>query len=68
MQAAAVHEEAEEWAEWLEERLVDIAMALPSKPCLGVLFGVLEGLEAVVPVERWFHLRAKQVAASGAVT
>ena len=64
-QAAAAHEAHDAWLQWLEERMTSIANSLP-KDSLGVFLGHLHQVEMVLPIESWFHSRAKSIALSGA--
>ena len=68
LQAAAAYEKEADWATWLEERSAGLATGLPSVPktCLSTFLWCVEGIEPVLPVELWFHLRAKCIATAGA--
>ena len=68
VQTAAVNEEKESWSKWLEARLESVARALPGPPsrALGAFLESLREMQAVLPCEEWFHLRARAVALSGA--
>ena len=65
LQAAAAHEERDAWLQWLEERMTSIANGLP-QDSLGVFLGHLHEIEMLLPIEHWFHARAKSIALSGA--
>ena len=64
-QAAAAHEAHDAWLQWLEERMTSIANSLP-KDSLRAFLGHLHEVEMVLPIESWFHARAKSIALSGA--
>ena len=68
LQAAAVHEAHEAWFTWLEEGLARIATHLPSPPdkSLQAFLVHLGGIERVLPLDSWFHLRARAIALAGA--
>ena len=68
LQAAAAYEDEADWARWLEDRTVGLATNLPAVPntCLAVFLWYLEGMEPVLPIELWFHVRAKRIATAGA--
>ena len=69
LQAAGAHNGMQEWLDWLDSRFIEVANALPATPidCLEWFVFQLEGLEAVMPAECWFHLTAKRIAMSGLV-
>lgn len=69
VQVAAVNAEKESWSKWLEPRLESVAKALPGPPsqALRAFLDSLREMQAVVPCEEWFHLRARAVALAGAV-
>ena len=64
--AAAAHGVGDDWTAWLEGRFAELARALPLLPsdCLDGFVALLRGLEVVLPIECWFHLGAKRVAAT----
>ena len=64
LQAAGAHEMHESWFNWLEERLARIATQLTlSQHMLSETFlRQLNEIEVILPMESWFHLRAKCVA------
>ena len=66
LRAAAACGVVDDWTDWLEGKFVELARALPSQPsdCLNGFVALLRGLEVVLPVECWFHLGAKRVAAT----
>ena len=68
LQAAATHEAHDEWFKWLEGRLASIAIHLPPPPneCLQMFRDHLDEIEKVLPINSWFHLRAKSIASAGA--
>ena len=68
MQSAAAHETHDAWFKWLEERLTSIAIYLPPPPveCLRMFLDHLDEVERVLPIESWFHVRARLIASSGA--
>ena len=68
LQAAAAFEDEADWACWLEDRTVGLATNLPAVPntCLAVFLWYVEGMEPVLPIELWFHVRAKRIATAGA--
>ena len=67
LQAAAAHETHSIWFKWLEERLMSIAINLPSPPtkCLEVFQDHLEEIGKVLPIDSWFQMRAGSIASSG---
>ena len=68
LQAAAVHEAHDAWFTWLEEGLARIAIHLPAPPdkSLQAFLVRLGGIERVLPLDSWFHLRARAIALAGA--
>lgn len=68
LQAAAACETHDAWVKWLDERLESIATSLPPPPneSLSVFLGHLRELETILPIESWFHIRARSVALAGA--
>ena len=68
LQAAAAYLEESDWLSWLDERSSGLAANLPSAPksCLSTFLWCVEGIEPVLPVGLWFHLRAKAIATAGA--
>ena len=68
-QAAAAHETQDAWFKWLEERLASIANHLPLRPnkCLRMFLDHLDEIERVLPIEIWFHVRARLIASSRTV-
>ena len=67
LRAAVAYEAHDTWFNWLEERLTRIANSLPPPPNESQkLFLVHLGeLSSILPVESWFHTRARSVAMSG---
>ena len=68
LQAAAAFEEQDAWFDWLEEKLTILAECLPGPPnqSLRILIEQLDAMEMILPVECWFHRRARAIAAAGA--
>ena len=68
LQAAAAYEEHEAWFKWLEEKLAGIASHLPSPPkkYLRIFINHLDELGRILPVDSWFHIRARSIASAGA--
>ena len=68
LQAAAAYEERKAWLDWLEDRLARIASVIPGPPnkCLGMFVEDLDSIETILPIDSWFHRRARYIAASGA--
>ena len=69
LQAAAAYEEHDEWFKCLEEGLADIAIHLPPPPnkSLQLFLIHLGEIERVLPIDSWFHLRARTIALSGSL-
>ena len=67
-QAATAYEAQDEWFKWFEEKLTDIANCLPAPPnkALLTLLAHLDEIEKILPIESWFHSRARIVALAGA--
>ena len=63
LQAAAAHAEKGEWCNWLASRLVQVAKRLPAEASESarVLWHWLDSMEAVLPIQHWIHLPAKQI-------
>ena len=68
LQAAAAFEEHDEWFNWLEETLARIASSLPGLPSrsLWEFLEQLDVLETILPIDSWFHRRARSIASVGA--
>ena len=68
LQAAAAFEERDAWFDWLEGKLATLAEYLPGPPnqSLRILIEQLDAMEMILPVESWFHRRARAIAAAGA--
>ena len=68
LQAAAAFEEHDEWFNWLEETLARIANTLPGLPSrsLWEFLEQLDVLETILPIDCWFHRRARSIASVGA--
>ena len=67
LQAAAAYEAHDAWVEWLEERLTSLATNLPPRPSesLNVFLGHLGDIGSILPIEFWFHIRARSIALAG---
>ena len=63
---AVAHRAMDDWTDWLDGKFAELARALPVQPSDGLneFIALLRGLEVVLPIECWFHLRAKRVAAT----
>ena len=68
LQAAAAFEDRDTWFDWLEEKLAILANCLPGPPnqSLRTFMEQLDLMEIILPVEAWFHRRARAIAATGA--
>ena len=68
LQAAAAFREHDAWFDWLEERLARIAICLPGPPnrSVRILLEHLDAMETILPVDSWFHRRARSIASAGA--
>ena len=68
LQAAAAFAEHDEWFNWLEETLARIASSLPGPPnrSLRIFLEHLDAIETILPIESWFHRRARSIASAGA--
>ena len=68
LQAAAAYEDRTARLAWLDENLARMASAIPSPPnrCLGMFVEHLDTIGSILPVDCWFHRRARFIAASGA--
>ena len=68
LQSATAHEEHDVWFKWLDEKLVGIASHLPPPPhkCLRKFVNHLDELGRILPVDLWFHIRARTIASAGA--
>ena len=69
LQTAAAYEVHDAWFRWLEEGLARIAAHLPPPPnkSLQLFLIHLGGIERVLPIDSWFHLRARTIALSGSL-
>ena len=65
LQAAAAHEEHDEWFKWLEDKLADIASRLPQQS-LREFLAHLGEMETILPASSWFFLPARATALAGA--
>ena len=68
LQAAAAFEEHDTWFAWLEERMARIAYCLPGAPGRSVRMFLehLDAMETILPIDSWFHRRARSIASAGA--
>ena len=68
LQAAAAFEEHDAWFDWLEDRLARIASCLPGSPnrSVRIFLEHLDAMETILPVDSWFHRRARSMASAGA--
>ena len=69
LQAAAAFEEHDAWRGWLEERFAGIASRLsgpPTNQAVRIFLEHLDAMETVLPIDSWFHRRARSVASAGA--
>ena len=68
LQAAAAFEEHGAWFDWLEDRLASIASCLPGPPnkAVRIFLEHLDAMETILPIDSWFHRRARSIAAAGA--
>ena len=68
LQTAAAYESQDDWFKWLEERFAAIALRLPPPPnkALQIFLDHLDEIGTVLPIELWFHLRARSIASAGA--
>ena len=69
LQAAAAFEEHDAWFDWLEERLARIASCLPGPPnkSVRIFLEHLDAMETILPIDSWFHRRARSIASAGTV-
>ncbi len=67
LQASAAFEEHDAWFDWLEERLTRIASCLPGPPnrSVRIFLEHLDAMETVLPIDSWFHRRARSIASAG---
>ena len=67
LQTAAAYEAHDAWFKWLEERLASIAIHLPPPPneCLRMFLDHLDELGRILPIDSWFHTRARSIASAG---
>ena len=67
LQAAAAYKVQDAWFKWLEEGLARIATHLPPPPkkSLQIFLGHLDEIERVLPIDSWFHVRARATALAG---
>ena len=69
LQAAATFEEHDTWRSWLEKRLAGIASRLPGPPtnkAVRIFLEHLDAMETILPIDSWFHRRARSIASAGA--
>ena len=69
LQAAAAFEKHDAWFDWLEERLTRIASCLPGPPnrSVRIFLEHLDAMETILPIDSWFHRRARSIASAGTV-
>ena len=69
LQAAAAYEEHDEWFKWIEEGQARIATHLPPPPkkSLQIFLSHLDEIERVLPIDSWFHVRARAIALAGSL-
>lgn len=67
LQAAAAFREHDGWFDWLEGRLAGIASNLPGRRNRSVRIYLehLDAMETILPVDSWFHRRARSIASAG---
>ena len=68
LQAAAAFRDHDVWFDWLEERLARIASCLPGPPnrSVRIFLEHLDAMETILPIDSWFHRRARSIASAGA--
>ena len=68
LQAAAAYEEHDAWYDWIEERMARVASCLPGPPVrsVRVFLEHLDAMETILPIDSWFHRRARSIASAGA--
>jgi len=68
LQAAAAFEEHDAWFDWLEEKMARIAYCLPGPPnrTVRILLEHLDAMETILPIDSWFHRRARSIVSAGA--
>ena len=68
LQAAAAFRDHDAWFDWLEERLARIASCLPGHPnrSVRIFLEHLDAMETILPIDSWFHRRARAIASAGA--
>ena len=68
LQAAAAFRDHDPWFDWLEERLARIASCLPGPPnrSVRIFLEHLDAMETILPIDSWFHRRARSIASAGA--
>ena len=68
LQAAAAFRDHDAWFDWLEERLARIASCLPGPPnrSVRIFLEHLDAMETILPIDSWFHRRARSIASAGA--
>ena len=70
LQAAAAFKEHNAWFDWLEDRLARIATCLPGRPpnrSVRIFLEHLDAMETILPIDSWFHRRARSIASAGTV-
>ena len=68
LQAAAAFKDHDEWFDWLEDRLAIVASCLPGPPnrSVRIFLEHLDAMETILPIDSWFHRRARSIASAGA--
>ena len=68
LQSAAAFDDQDAWFQWLEETLGRVAGSLPGPPIrsLQVFLEHLDAMETILPIDSWFHRRARSIASAGA--
>ena len=67
LHTAAAYSEEKAWLEWLEKKLADFADRIPNNPkdFLQFFLEHLNVMETILPLNSWFHIRAKSIASAG---
>ena len=69
LQAAAAFKEHDAWFYWLEDSLAKIANCLPGphNRSVRIFLEHLDAMETILPIDSWFHRRARSIASAGTV-
>ena len=70
LQAAAAFKEHDAWFDWLEDSLAGIATCLPGRApnrSVRIFLEHLDAMETILPIDSWFHRRARSIASAGTV-